>query len=318
VLVPDPNKDLNTLMDGLNPYAIMGLDPSNSLGLFVSGWGLDGKGEAILYVTRKADGSLYWHSVLIAPTRFIQAIPSAPALQGPYAVARVAPSDILNIRSSAGSSSQIVGWFPPDATHIMKTGATAMVDGVEWAEIQRLEGGLGWVNSFYLTEYVTNDAFCADTRVLALIDQLKGSMNQSNGDMFAALIGKHGAAINFWRDVSPVNYTSVTARNIFTDTTIYDWGSGPEAGPIGTHGTFAQIVQPDLVDVFNSSYQLGCDNPSYATMFVNPWPYTNIHYYSITKPPTSDVFDWKVWLIGFEYVDGMPYLYGTVHYVWEP
>ena len=193
-----------------------------------------------------------------------------------------------------------------------------MADGVEWSEVQKLDGGLGWVNSSYLTEYVTPDAFCADGRIPVLIEQLKGSINQSNGDMFASLLGKHGAAINFWRDVPAVNYTSSSARNIFSDTTIFDWGTGPVAGPTGTHGTFAQVVQPDLLDVFNSSYQLGCENPSYAQMYVNPWPYTNIHYYSILKPPTSDVFDWKVWLIGFEYVDGVPYLYGTVHYVWEP
>ena len=47
----------------------MGLDASRSLALFVSGWGLDGTGEAILYVTRRSDGSLYWYGVLIAPTR---------------------------------------------------------------------------------------------------------------------------------------------------------------------------------------------------------------------------------------------------------
>ena len=144
-------------------------------------------------------------------------------------------------------------------------------------------------------------------------------MLQSNGDQFASLIGsKHAAAINFWRDVPPVNYTTVTARNVFTNTAVYNWGTGPAAGSSGVSGTFAQVVQPDLVDVFNSSYQLGCDNPSYTDMFVNPWPNTNIHYYSILKPPSSNVFDWKVWLIGFEYVDGQPYLYSTVHYVWEP
>jgi hypothetical protein len=315
VLVPDPNKDLMALLGGSNPYSIMGLDPAKSLALYVSGWGLDGKGEAILYVTQSLDGKYYWNSVLIAPTGFAPPV----TLKGPYAVVRVAPNDILNIRSGAGSSYQVVGWFPPDATNIMKTGATAIAEGVEWVEIQKLDGGFGWVNSFYLTEYVTHDAFCADTRISTLIEQLKGSVNQSNGDMFASLVGsKHGAAINFWRNVPSTNYTSDTARTIFTDTTTHDWGTGPAAGPTGTIGTFAQVVQPDLVDVFNSNYELGCDNPSYASMFVDPWPNTNIHYYSILKPPTLDVFDWKVWLVGFEYVDGIPYLYGTVHYVWEP
>jgi hypothetical protein len=318
-LVSDANKDLTALLGGSNPYTIMGLDPTKSQALFVSGWGSDGASEAILYVTRRTDGSLYFHSVLIAPGGFARFATSTPApLQGPYAVVGVAPSDTLNIRAGAGSFFQVVGSFPPDAINVMKTGQTATVEGAEWVEVQRPDGGLGWVNSYYLTEYVSTSAFCADARIPQLIEQLRQSMIQSNADQFALLVGsKHGVAINFWRDVPPVNYTTATARSIFTDTTVYNWGAGPAAGP-GVSGTFAQIVQPDMADVFNSSYQIGCDNPSYASMFVNPWPHTNIHYYSILKPPSSNLLDWKVWLVGFEYVNGQPYLYGTVHYVWEP
>ncbi len=69
-LVADSNKDLISLLGGLNPYSIMNLDPSTSQALFVSGWGMDGKGEAILYVTQRLDGKYYWNSVLIAPTGF--------------------------------------------------------------------------------------------------------------------------------------------------------------------------------------------------------------------------------------------------------
>jgi photosystem II stability/assembly factor-like uncharacterized protein len=69
-LTPDANKDLSTLLGGVDPYSIMGLDTSRSQALFVSGWGLDGKGEALLYFTRFPSGNPYWHSVLIAPTGF--------------------------------------------------------------------------------------------------------------------------------------------------------------------------------------------------------------------------------------------------------
>jgi hypothetical protein len=319
-LISDPNKDLTALLGGSDPYQIMGLDRANSQALFVSGWGADGQSEAILYVTRRGDGNLYFHSVLVAPGGFARFATSTPApLQGPYAVVRVAPSDVLNIRAGAGPSFQIVGSFPPDATNVMKTGQATAAEGAEWVEVQRPDGGLGWVNSEYLTEYVSTAAFCADGRVPQLIDQFKQSVLQSNGDQFASLLGaKHGAAINFWRNVPPVLYTSTAARGIFGDPTSYDWGTGPAAGPTGTIGSFAQIVQPDLVDVFNSSYQLGCEDPSYASMFTNVWPHTNIHYYSIVKPPSSNGLDWKVWLVGFEYVDGTPHLYGTIHYVWEP
>lgn len=69
-LTPDANKDLIALLGGINPYSVMGLEAFNSQAVFVSGWGLDGQGEAILYVTRRSDGKLYWHSVLIAPGGF--------------------------------------------------------------------------------------------------------------------------------------------------------------------------------------------------------------------------------------------------------
>jgi hypothetical protein len=257
--------------------------------------------------------------MLVAPGGFARFIATPTPLQGPYAVVGVASGDVLNIRGGAGINFAVVGSYPSNTANVMKTGLTQTGDGAEWWQVQK-DGTLGWVNSSYLTEYVAQDVFCADMRVNALIDQLKGSMLQSNGDMFGALVSpKHGASVNFWRDVPPVVYNSASARNVFSDATIYNWGTSPAGGPTGTSGTFAQVVQADLVDVFNSSYQLGCDNPSYASgMSANPWPNTNIHYYSIVKPPSSAVFDWKVWLIGFEYVDGKPYLYSTVHYIWSP
>jgi hypothetical protein len=71
VLTADPTRDLIVVLGGFDPYAIAGLDASKSQALFVSGWGLDGKGEAILYATRLPDGSLYWYGVLIAPVGFV-------------------------------------------------------------------------------------------------------------------------------------------------------------------------------------------------------------------------------------------------------
>ena len=320
VLTADPSRDLVALLGGANPYQPMGLDAATSRALFVSGWGADAKDEMILYVKQLPNGNWYWYGMLVAPGGFARFLPTQTALQGPYAVARVAPNDVLNIRGGAGVNFAVVGWFPPDATHIMRTGLTQSTDGAEWWQIQREDGLQGWVNSNYLTEYVTPNAFCNDGRVLTMIEQLKSSMIQQNGNLFATMVGpKQGIAINLWRGVPAVRYTNITARGIFTDTASYDWGSPPGVGGPGISGTFAQIVRPQFVDVFNSTYQLGCDNPSYAAgMSADPWPNTNIHFYSITKPPTANVFDWKVWLIGFEYVDGTPYLYSTLEYIWEP
>ena len=431
-LTSDRAKDLTGLLGGLNAYAIMGLDPAKSQALYVSGWGQDGRQEAILYATRRANGSLYWFGVLVAPYGFVQPtltpvannsvtdaaisytmsgtscstgiqvdlkgtittngpamvtyhweitgdtvqqiLPSAtfpfsgamsqnvgyvfnapcgshavllivtspnpksaqvnillypptatpitptPAtLIGPYAVVRVSSNDVLNIRSGAGISNPPVGSFAANAVDVMRTGPTATADGATWVEVQNPAGGTGWVNFSYLTEYVSPAAFCADGRVPALIEQLKGSMNQSNGSLFASLISpSHGLNLNYWPSSPTVQYSSATAQAAFTDPQARDWGSGGGSGAMDT-GTFAQVVQPQMVDVLNSPYQLNCNALVYGQTYTNVTAYasSNMPYYSVVKPPTN-VMDWKVWLIRIEYVNGQPYLSGAMHYVWEP
>ncbi len=321
-LTPNASKDLITLLDGLNPYSIMGLDPAKSQALFVSGWGVDGRDEAILYATLLPDGSPYWHSVLIAPggfARFSPATPTAPAsFQGPYAVTRVNPGDVLNIRSGPGSF-PVVGSFQRDAINVMRTGPTATADGAEWVEVQNPNGGTGWVNSFYLTEYVTPAAFCADPRIPILIEQLKGSMNQSNGDMLSTIISPlHGVNIHLWKNAAPINFTQATARNVFTSADAYNWGGGPSGQP--DIGTFAQIIQPRMLDTLNApTMQTYCDNLTNVPTLSDPWPYHTVRFYNLRKPSTSPgLLDFRTWLIGIEYVNNQPYLYAMISIVWEP
>jgi hypothetical protein len=285
--------------------------------LFVSGWGSDSNAEAILYVTQRADGSLYWHSALIAPTKFIN---NPSSLIGPYAVVRVAGNDVLNIRAGAGISQPVVGSFPSDSISVMRTGPNTSVEGATWVEVQKPNGGTGWVNSYYLTEYVSHDAFCADTRIPALIEQLKGSMNQSNGEMFASLVSPvHGVDVRLWAYDAAANYSVTTARNVFTSTDVFQWGAGPAGGTDYGKGTFSQIIQPKVLEVVNApNMETYCDNLTKVFPLSHPWPYPNIRYYNLFKPGSSQFFDFRTWLIGVEYINGQPYLYSMVSIVWEP
>jgi hypothetical protein len=244
------------------------------------------------------------------------------ALQGPYAVILVASNDVLNIRSAAGVSNPVTGSFARNAVNVMRTGPSQQADGAEWVEVLMPDGiNRGWVNFRYLTEYVPRETFCADGRVTSLIDQLKQATTLSNGGLLGSLVNpKHGFHLNYWASSNTIDYSSATASSIFTDPQVLDWGSGGGSGIVDT-GTFAQIVQPQLVDVLNSAFQLSCDALSYGQSYTDVLSYTdtNIHYYSVGKPPTPGVdFDWKVWLVRIEYVNGQPYLFGAVHYVWEP
>jgi hypothetical protein len=286
-----------------------------------TGWMLDAdlNGNTALY--RTMDGGSTWtllFSNMPPPTPLPPPTATPVTLMGPYAVAYVAPNDVLNIRAGAGVSEPVIGYYPPDATDVMRTGPATTADGAAWVEIRRADGLTGWVNSFYLTEYLTHEAFCADTRILPMIEQLKQSMNQSNGDLLSTLVSPvHGTNMHLWAYGTGINFTQTTSKHIFTNTTSYNWGGGPSGIP--DVGTFKDIVQPKYLEVFNASNQeTYCDDLTKVFPLSNPWPYQNIRFYNLYKPASDKFFDFRTLLIGVEYIDNQPYMTGMVTIVWEP
>ena len=53
-----------------DPQAFVGPDVELAKAVSASGWGLDGKGEALLFIGRRPDGSLFWQGVLVTPKGF--------------------------------------------------------------------------------------------------------------------------------------------------------------------------------------------------------------------------------------------------------
>jgi hypothetical protein len=239
---------------------------------------------------------------------------------GPFGVVEVLSNDVLNIRSGAGAGYALVGSFAYNETSVMRTGPTLPSGADTWYQVVNPTAGTGWVNSYYLTEYVPSGTFCADARVQALFVQLQQAVNASNGSQLAALVSPvHGLDVHFWHFSSSINYTPAQVAGLFTSTTQQNWGSGPSA--TDTIGTFAGVIQPVLVDVLNSPYQSGCNNPKFASMFPQPRPvqYTNFNYYSLFKPATpGNDLDYVQWMFDVEYVVGKPYLVSMMHIVWEP
>jgi hypothetical protein len=84
-------------------------------------------------------------------------------------------------------------------------------------------------------------------------------------------------------------------------------------------GTFSQVIQPKVLEVINApTLERYCDDP---TKVFNPdlsWRYNNIRFYHLYKPSTPGNLDFRSWLIGFEYLNGEPYLYVMVTVIWEP
>lgn len=250
-------------------------------------------------------------------------LPPVTGIYNPYAVILVDASDVLNIRSAAGAENAVVGSLQPAALGVNRTGPASGAGGDRWVEIQNPSGGTGWVNASFLTEQVTSSAFCGDSRVTDLLNNLRTAFLNSNGDLLSTLVSPvHGLDFRLWRWGTVANYSPEEASWVFDSDYAVSWGPAPGSGA-ETFGTFSEQPLPKLQEVFGANYSLHCnDTLDLATFSTEPWPseYTNINFYTVFKPGSDQYggLDWRAWIAGVEYVQGKPTLFALINFQWEP
>lgn len=128
-IAADYTKNLIELL-GEDPLTIAGPDIVEASAVFISGLGAQGKDEAILFVAKLPDGSLYWHGLLFARDGFARpAAPVTPVVVQPVNT-NAYPTDVkyilaqkdVRIRSGPGTQFSIIGWIA--------AGQTAKVTGI--------------------------------------------------------------------------------------------------------------------------------------------------------------------------------------------
>jgi hypothetical protein len=229
---------------------------------------------------------------------------------------------VLNVRQNPGTSSQVLETLSAHAAGFSLTGKTSQLEGDSWVEINRLNGGTGWVNAQFITEYKESSVFCGDAQATVLLDAFKGAVLDKNGEDLAALVSPlHGLTVHYLRGGNTATYTPEMAGWLFTSTYQMDWGPNPASGQ-EVRGNFHEEVLPKLVDVLSAAYTPACDNVltggvSYKAQW--PFEYGNINFYGLYRPgPAGNEQNWRTWLVGIEYVNGKPYLFSLVHLFWEP
>jgi len=247
-------------------------------------------------------------------------LPGVPS--GPYGVIQVLPGELLSIHSGPGVGYPVSGSFSAEATNIMRSGASATADGDLWVQVQNPEGGSGWVNANFLTEYVVPATFCTDSRINSLLKNFGNALKTSSGETLASLVSPvHGMTVYLWRYGLPHTFKQSDARWLFDSTYAHNWGAAPASG-LDTMGSFHEKVLPWLQEVFNAGYSLTCNSLGTATQYgSNPWPieYANLNFYTVYKPGTPGVdLDFRYWLVGVEYVQGQPTIFAVIHFAWEP
>jgi hypothetical protein len=254
--------------------------------------------------------------------------PTAGAVQlaGLYAVVGLGEGDLLNVRSAPGTSNAVLETLGPGIRNIQPTGKIEQADGITWLEIQRPSSTPGWVSRSFLTEQVEPQAFCADERIKKLVGDFSQAIKNQDGEALSRLVSPvQGLTIqhNWWNPEVKIESTEAI-RNLFFSTTDYDWGTADGSGePLV--GPFKDIILPKLQDVLSSTYTSHCnilESPTSAgaTSGLLTWPaeYANMNYVALYRAaPAGEEMNWRTWVIGIDYVAGVPYIASLVQYTWE-
>ncbi len=261
---------------------------------------------------------------------------SEPALPAPtgvfsdvqalYAVIQLGEADLLNVRVEPGLSGHVLLTLPPQQRGLKSTGRVEVVDEVRWAEINLPDGGTGWVSQQFLTEQVEGDVFCQSSEVSALLDRFVASVKDRDSEALPALVSPaHGLTIyhNVWNP--PVSFDRPEVlQKLYISTVDYDWGLQEGSGsPLV--GPFKDLVFPKLQDVMSFPHTRQCNVLEKGVSAGNTsgqvyWPpeYANLNYVALYRAaPASQEMNWRTWVVGVEYVAGVPYIAVLMQFYWE-
>ncbi|WP_374685622.1 hypothetical protein [Promineifilum sp.] len=240
-----------------------------------------------------------------------------------YQVAFVAANDTLNVRRQPGAGSPLVGRLAANATGIRVVGQGQGVrDGGLWLPVETSVGE-GYVNSRYLTESISREAFCADPAVTTLLAQLQTAIAQEDAALLDELVHPQRGLrlrLNWWNEEIVVRDQEVERLFRERNGEVYNWGTNEGSGE-RIRGTFREVMLPFLQKDLLAATQWNCDalqqGPT-AGMTILPEGYEAVHFYSAHRPAPADVeFDWGTWAVGVERWEGRYYVSYLVHYRYE-
>jgi hypothetical protein len=249
-------------------------------------------------------------------------VPESISGEAAYAIVWIQHGEVLRIRQPAGISGSVVDTLAHDLRGVHLTGEATRLGSSTWVEILRPLGGTGWINSWNVTEYITEDQFCSDIQVAGLIENFVQALESHDGERLANLVSpKRGLVIrhDWWNPEVVFNQASI--HTIFDSIEVYKWGLERDNDRT-IEGTFDQIIPEQLLETFNSAPEIVCNSLKTGTTGREvEWPeeYSNLRFYAFHQPATEpgNQLNWRTWVVAVEYVEGVPYLALLVGYKGE-
>jgi hypothetical protein len=234
----------------------------------------------------------------------------------PHAVFGVPEGETLIVRPVAGVEGAASGTIEFNRRGLLLTGQQTLLGSSLWVEVVRPEGGTGWVNALNLVEDVMPETFCADPRVLQLLDAAGLAVREGNGELLASLSSpRRGLLIRYDWQGDPIALSTSQVAGLFADPLERVWGSNASGATI--RGSFSHVVWPLLETTLTPGSVLICNAiETGPTLRDVGWPsdLVNLNFYSVYRPAETGggEYSWTTWLVGVEYVGSQPYLAALV------
>lgn len=235
-----------------------------------------------------------------------------------YAVIWVQAGENLALRTPAGISGTVVENFDWKMRGIELTGNTTLLGSSLWLEVISGEEAGGWVNSWNLTEAVSNSDFCSDSRVIDLLTTFRRRIEAKEYHNLTSLISPSRGLIIRLNWYSPdIIVSQEMVADLFSNVDEIEWGTMADSG-LSVVGSFPEVINPKLIDVILQLPEYTCNHlqsGNTANELIWPDEFVNLNYYGAYRPATNgNEFDWRSWAIGIEYIQGDPYIAVMIHY----
>jgi hypothetical protein len=222
----------------------------------------------------------------------------------------------------AGISGEVVRTLPWDSKGIMLSENTTMLGSSLWVEVILEDGTMGWVNAWNLTEYHPQLEFCNDLRPKEVLEEVTPLLaSGALAELTPYVHENRGLTIRLSWSNPDVYFTKSDLATLITDEEEQDWGVYI-GSDIPARGTFQEVIYPKLESVFSTSHQISCNTLQFGVTsgdVVWPSEFINLNFYSFYRSasPGGNVYDWRTWAIGIEYIDGEPFIAVLIHYTSE-
>lgn len=295
------------------------------VGLFVSCNGNYSETPSLPVIpTESAPSPLPTFTQIATPTLAYTPTPVA-TFDSTVSVVFVSEQQSVAVYSRPDAKAEVIDYLEANQTNLPISGNYQVENGRLWVEIQLPQGGIGWVDTQYVTSAYPADQFCSYPQVQGLTASILDIFYQKNGDRLAEIVSPiHGLRVRthwsnaevFWGDRQEIS-------SLFTDSIVYTFGVD-KLSQAPLQGTFSEIVYPLLVDVREGGIET-CNTleqglaADWVSGFIQwPFEYANLNYLARFRPaPPEDELNWRMWAFGIEWINQQPYLTVMVHYQWD-